>query len=264
MFRLESGLRAICGLWKTMLLLSPLLAMAATAGPVSGELTKTLIWKMKLDASGHISSLETVGNSDKMLRDRLETDVRLWEFNPGTIDGKPAETETRLVVQVTLSPNADGATYAIRLRDVWTGGYLTQTSAPRVPADRMGPLFRSTLKKGGSVRVVMEVRFDGSGKTTSIAILADTTTTDAGFVHASRVAARKWRFHPEQVGGKGIPGRLVLLTCFEAHLKGADRLEGTDACQWQVPGRLGQIVEGQSLALDYSVHLKTDVIGRIL
>jgi hypothetical protein len=236
----------------------------ALAEPATGELSMTLVWQMKLNVDGHITALLPIGDANRILREKLESDVRHWEFNPGKIDGKPAETETRLVVQLTLIPNVDGETYAIRLRDVRTGGYLEHASAPRVPDDQMGALVRSTLKKGGSVRVVLEVSYDGSGRTKNVELLPESTSTDAGFIHASRVAARKWRFRPERVGGKGIPGRLVLLTCFSVHETRASNSSDTDACHWTMPGSLARLGEGQGLALESSVHLVSDVIGKTL
>jgi hypothetical protein len=242
--------------------LSP--ASIAMAEPASGELSKTLVWQMNLDVGGHITSLEPIGEGNRMLREKLESDVWRWEFNPGRIDGRPAETETRLTVEVSLLPNPDGETYAIQLKDVSTGGSILSSVAPSYPDAELGRLSRSNHNKGGAARMALEVSYDGSGRTVGMKVVEEATTASVDLIHAARVALRKARFEPERVGGKGIAGKMVMLYCVSVYPKSSRDPADIDPCQWRVPGSHSTLGDGQSLALDSNVHLKSDVIGKTL
>ena len=121
-------------------------AGAAHAAP-EGERLTTMQWRMSLDAAGRITALVASGDQIEVLRERTEQAIRQWEFVPGTVDGKPAATDTLLSVQVALKPSVDSGQYTVVLRDVRTGGHVAvgKKNAPRFP-----PV--GTAQDGGSWR----------------------------------------------------------------------------------------------------------------
>lgn len=65
---------------------------------------------------GRLVSPDAKGDQVEALRAPAEQAIRQWEFVPGSVDGKPAATETMLSVQFALSPTAYGSEYTNRFR----------------------------------------------------------------------------------------------------------------------------------------------------
>jgi len=237
-----------------------LAGMAHAAMP--GEMLTTVQWRMSLDADGHITALVPRGDAVEAIRQPLEQAIRRWEFVPGKLDGVPAATETLLSVQVALASSADGAQFTVKLRDVRTGGFVADAKEPpRIPAGELGKMARTGVK---FAQVAVEVDYDGYGKLVDITVSPGSGVQKGPLVDAIRKAMHKWAFEPERVAGNGVPGKLVTSICFTLARSKAEAQQLASACRWTLPGSDAALDEGQSLALDSQVRLKTDVFSGVL
>jgi hypothetical protein len=244
------------------ILLALLLVCASSANAVgkSNEvLSATLQWHMSLDAAGQITTLEAKREPIEALREKLEPAVRSWKFEPGTLNGKPAATETLLSVQISLLPSADGKAYSVRFDDVRTGGYVTgNTKPPHFPAKEA----RKLMGNGGFAQLVFEVSYDKSGKANDVVVAPGSTQSKGSLVDYAAKAVREWSYQPEQVAGFGVPGTVIIPICFSVSTNQSSARRAAEKCRWEEPGTRAAVEQGQSLALDSSVRLKSDVIGK--
>src|SRR5690242_13082482 len=58
-----------------------------------------LRWSLSLDGSGKITSMTPLfGDDTRTIVEQLEPVIRRWHFTPGSINGRPADTQTTLTV----------------------------------------------------------------------------------------------------------------------------------------------------------------------
>ena len=248
-------------------LVLPLLLLAATpvfAGDSSAPpMTRTLAWDMSLDASGKIVTLAAQGKDDEALQAKLEPVIRNRQFDPGRINSEPVATETRLNVQIELVPIEGSEQLAIKVQDVRTGGQVAAIGRhARFPKEAMRKMMSGRLAP--VQRVLVEVSYDGTGKPMSVSVVPEVSSQDESLINASITAAKSWTIKPEQVAGVGVPGKLVSPLCYFIGNSVAEVNKRNTLCGWFSPIHKVSIGEGQSLALDSAVTLKTDVIGRML
>jgi hypothetical protein len=243
-----------------------LLACAASAngaGKSNEVLSATLQWHMSLDAAGQITALEAKGKSVDVLRKKLESAVRSWKFEPGTVDGQPAMTDTVLTVQVELDPIADSDELSARVVDVHTGGGLGASKlAPHFPKSAMRQMARE--RKEAVERVVLSVTYDAAGIPQDVSVVPGSSSEQKSLVDASIAAAKDWRIEPEHVAGIGVAGTLVSPLCYFTAKSVAEANRKSVMCTWHMPNTRTVLAQGQSVALDSSVTLKSDVIGKTL
>jgi hypothetical protein len=249
--------------YRTLLALFFLIAVpsAALAAASGDELTTTVQWKMSLDAGGHVTSLEPKSKTIDAVREKLEPVVRGWEFEPGTVNGQPSATDTLLSVQIALLPSADGKSYGVRLDDVRTGGYVSGTATPPAfPASEA----RKLMDNGKFARLILEVSYDASGKATSVDLATGSTVSKGRLVELAKEAVSSWSYQPELVAGIGVAGSVMVPICYTVSSSRQQAEHDAQKCQWTQPGSKATVAEGESLALESSVHLKSDVIGSTL
>jgi TonB family protein len=237
-----------------------LASAASAADKTEGPIKLTYAWKLSLDAQGHVVQLVAIANkrSDSVpqVRERLEQTIHSWAFVSGTVDGRPAPTETRLSVSISLVPN-DENSYRIAFDDVRTGGSILKAAPPHYPA--------SAVHERKTGMVVLRVEYDANGRTTAAVLDASSPRSDKALVDASiDIVTKSWTFQPEVVDGHGVPGTQVLPICyaiFDMPVRSKDPLPG---CQWDPPGKHAPISQGDSLAVNPAAHLAVDVAGHAL
>ena len=219
----------------------------------------TLAWDLSLDAQGHVTSLAALPNKRladvPQIRERLEQQIRTWPFTPGAVAGRPAATDTRLVVSFSLRPN-DQNSYRISFDDVRTGGHILRTVMPQYPIS----VLRSAAPTG---MVVVRAAYDADGKVLSAVVETGSPPIAAGLLNASISAVKKWRFQPERVDGHGIAGSQVMPICYSVRPI-ESRAAPSPPCKWDPPGTHASIGEGESLAIDPAARLNKDVVGHAL
>ncbi len=226
---------------------------AAFAVPPNGVVKVEAEWTMSLDANGAITALEAKpGRIKEVLRKVLETAVRGWKFEPGSINGTPAATETNLIVSISLWPMPGGESYSVKVESVQTGSGVakfgrmpsfSQAQAERARRDKINPM------------VILELTFDENGKAGEVFLADQSPVIEGPLVKQAIKAVRTWTFKPERVAGHGVPGRALIPICYVA--------SGSD-CTYPESKNGAPFEPGSSIALESRVSLKSDVIGKTL
>lgn len=247
----------------TLKFLMPLLLLTATvahAAEPEGRKLTTLQWTLSLSEDGKITALEASGSGIEALRQRLEPIVRQWEFVPGQVAGKPAATQTLLSVQLALTPSANSDELAVAVVDARTGGGVATTVAPRISRSSVNEMLRSGRPSGASL-VTVEVSYDATGKVLNTKAAADSEVQSGALLADARKAIERWTYVPERVARVGVPGKLIVPICFTMSTSASPSNAG---CRWTQPSTGAVVEQGQGLALDSSVKIKTDVTASML
>lgn len=238
----------------------PLLALACIAhadGNVPAPIEFTMGWHVSLAADGHVLHLDPIKDErmDRVpeIRARLEQEIHSWKFLPGSVNGKPAPTETGLYVRATLT-DAQNNAIRIRVDSADTGATEKKLVPPHYPADAI------RAQKTGEV--VLRVGYDVGGNVTSVAPYPDGPKADKALVDASIKAVKGWKFLPESVDGHALAGYSITPFCYSLNYLRGGRKQGK--CDWKRPGSDQALLNGEALALNPAAKLLTDVAGHTL
>jgi TonB family protein len=215
-------------------------------------------WALTIDASGRVAALESLGEPPiSALRTPLENAIRGWHFQPGTIDGKPAETKTTFSLDLSLVAHGSDQ-FALRVDDARTGADLTIEGfhhvVPKYPHEAM--------RKHPGGMVVLRIDYDAQGHVVASQLQEGAPDVDVSFVRAAQDAARRWTFSPEIVGGRGLAGSTIVPICFADYTRRTPTEE--PGCAWTPPAGHGSLGEGAIVAINPAARLETAVVGRTL
>lgn len=234
------------------------MAGAAFAAPSDGVVRVTAEWDMSLDANGAVTALEArPGRIKDVLLNTLETAVNSWSFSPGSINGKPAATDTSLWVSISLWPSPDGESYSVKVDKVSTGGGIAKIS--KMPHFPRNQVHKARRNKTNPV-VVLEVTYDELGKPSKILVAKGSPIKTGLLVSGAIKAVLTWTFKPELVAGHGVEARVLLPFCYAA----VSNALGESNCSFPSDTGDTSFEPGSSIALESSVSLKSDVIGKTL
>jgi TonB family protein len=215
-------------------------------------------WALTIDASGRVAALESLGDPPvPALRAPLENAIRAWHFQPGMIDGKPAETKTTFSLDLSLVEHG-GDQFALRVDDARTGPDLTIEGfhhvVPKYPHEAM--------RKHLDGMVVLRIDYDAQGHVIASRLQDGAPEVDASFVRSAQEAARRWTFSPEIVGGHGLAGSTLVPICFADYSRRTPKED--PGCAWTPPDGHDAIGDGAIVAIDPAARLETAVVGRTL
>jgi hypothetical protein len=215
-------------------------------------------WALTIDASGRVTALESIGDPPvPAVRAPLENAIRGWHFQPGTIDGRPAETKTTFSLDLSLVEHGSDK-FALRVDDARTGADLTfegfHHSTPKYPYDAM-----SHHRNG---IVVLRIDYDAHGRVVATRRQDGAPEVDASFVRSAQEAARRWTFSTEIVGGHGLAGSTIVPICFADYRRHTP--QEAPACAWTPPEGHGSLGDGAIVAIDPAARLETAVVGHTL
>ena len=238
-------------------LLSLVFGFAQAAEPDT-SFNVTMSWHMSLDSKGQVTGLSIKpGRLNDALRVPMERAIRNWEFEPGKLNGQPTPTETTLRVKFNLTPTADKQSYAVTVDGVATGTSLKKIGKAarlsREEATRRRDLNEEAL-------LVLDIVVDSDGVPETIAVADGSPITEGSLVDQAIKAVKTWKYEPERVAGHGVRSRVLQPICYEFS---SDNSNG-EKCKWKSPYSRGAQDSGSSIALDSTVKLKSDVIGRTL
>jgi outer membrane biosynthesis protein TonB len=196
------------GIMRLVIVVLAALCCVATAAPKQPETID--VWLragVDIDASGHVQDLQWEEQSKvhALIAERLAPVVRGWEFEPATVDGRPAPTQTGLVIHVLVDELADGSV-TLRLADAKTGPTASTLMPPAYPRDAV---------RGGvsaTVQLVVQVAADGSPVIREMTYESRDDKRSGyrdAFLASATEAARHWKFRPEIVAGRVVPGSSV-------------------------------------------------------
>lgn len=219
-------------------------------------------WAVSLDAEGRVIDLAQTTYPKPVkppIAEPLAKAIRGWTFEPGRIDGKPMPTETTLDLTVKLEPQASGD-YAIRVSKASTGGAAIKRVPPYVPVDRL-PWQNDSV----AILVVVEARYDETGKVVSTQVAPGSPDVDQAFKNAFMKAVSQWKFQPERVAGHGVAAMTYLPICVTAQRMG--RTSGrprADCEKWTPPGEGDAVADDAVVAVKPVARLRSDVVGALL
>lgn len=130
--------------------------------------------------------------------------VRQFEFEPATVDGAPASTETSLSLQLAIEPQGDQL--AVRVAGASVAPRMTKIVPPRFP--------NTQLQRSQGARIEMRIAYDTAGEVTEATIVSAEPDLKV-FREACLKAARGWRFAPEKINGKAQAGVVQVPVTFE-------------------------------------------------
>jgi TonB family protein len=215
-------------------------------------------WALTIDPSGRVTALESLGDPPvPALRTPLETAIRGWHFQPGTINGKPAETKTTFSLDLALVEHG-GDRFALRVDDARTGADLTTEGfhhvVPKYPHEAM--------RRHIDGMVVLRIDYDGKGHVVASRLHDGAPQVDVSFVRSAQDAARRWTFSPEIVGGHGLAGSTIVPICFADYTRRTPKED--PGCAWTPPEGHGALGDGAIVAIDPAARLETAVVGHTL
>lgn len=134
---------------------------------------------------------------DPLMKDLVLDEMRAAHFEPGRINGEPAEVNTNLSVTLGLRDGAMPGEFLLEVVKVGTGPSMRRVKPPKYPS--------VLLAQGREALVTTHLRFDANGKVTDAAVLSSSTPEPQLEKEVLR-AVRSWRFTPELVAGNGMAG----------------------------------------------------------
>jgi TonB family protein len=197
------------GIMRLVIVVLAALCCVATAAPKQPETFD--VWLragVDIDASGHVQDLQWEEQSEvhALIAERLAPIVRGWEFEPATAEGRPAQTQTGLLIHILADELVDGSV-AMRLADAKTGPTALTLAPPTYPLDAVRNGVEAT------VTVTVEVNSDGSPVIRETAYEnSDGSRSEyyrKAFIASATEAVKLWKFRPELVAGQVVPGSSV-------------------------------------------------------
>ena len=246
----------------------PEFAMTASGDLEIGPDGKVTSWKMDSEKLG--ASVESL----------LQRNVEQWRFEPVLVDGKPVIAKTRMTVELTAQPRADG--YLMKVDNVYFGSLKSRGSrqAPRYPV--------SAIRERLGARVLLMVKVDADGDVLE-AHPYQTSLSKRGrerqaarwrdlFAQASVAAVSQWKFEPgEEIGGVQASQVIFVPIVFQIVEHGEkpdNRWRGFEPgpvtpAPWVDEQSLAQVDpsglgDGQAAALDSPFKLRSKVVGEAL
>jgi len=223
-------------------------ASAVHASPAQDVRKIHLAWDLALGADGRIEHLKLRGKWPNDLRERLEQDIRNWQFTPGRIGDRYASTTTTLNVALEVRPAAEGA-WNVYIDSATTGGRVRREAQATYP-ERAYIASRQGL-------VILRIVYDETGKVTNSDIADFSPLRSGSLVGAARSAVKRFEIEPERVDGRPLGATAYLPICFVASRR-------DNPCTWTRPGSAEKLDERSAFSFESVTSLKTDVSGRVL
>jgi len=164
-------------------------------------------YELTLAPDGSIEKLALRGKKlSPLITDFLEKSVRSWKFTAGGVAGVPQRTESALWLNVEARPRQDG-NYELVIVDANTGAFgASSMASPMYPKEE--------LMSGREAVLSILISYDENGVVTKVERVAKLGAREERlmrpFEQASFSAAKKWRFNPERIGGRGIAGTSIV------------------------------------------------------
>ncbi|MDN5780464.1 MAG: energy transducer TonB [Luteimonas sp.] len=249
------------GIMRLVIVALAALSCIATAAPKQPETFD--VWLragVDIDASGHVLDLqwEDQSKAHALIAERLAPIVRSWEFEPATVDGRPEPTQTGLLIRVLVDELADGSV-TLRLADAQTGPTALSLAPPAYPME---------AARGGvsaMVKVTVQVNADGSPTIGEIAYESSAAGRSSDyrkvFVASATEAVKHWKFRPEVVAGRVVPGSSVSIPI--------DYCLGSSTSGWCNDKRRAEhakrkLPAGLHIGDTSAVALKTDIHAQVI
>lgn len=226
------------------------LAFGARAGDV---VERTYSLDVVVSADGSVKSAQAREGAPPSVASFLESRVGSWKFQPGNVDGEPAETETTVSVRLQARPSSDDPERAeVAVIEAATGASSLTTTTPRYPP--------GVARRGIEGAVVVAVDIDGEGAVLDARPFEHAPRVDRTLQRAVLDSMADWTFTPERVAGEGMPATVVVPVCFTMHRMGSRGPVDvqTPPCEYSLTGEPEGEMRTLSVTLDPAARLLSD------
>lgn len=244
--------------------LAPVLAeeKAPMSMDVGGEIV--------IGKDGHVRTFTVTTPVAPVVKTLVERSIQAWTFEPILRDGVAIEARTGYALRLTAVPVEKG--YALRVNEA------PSFHVPRKLLKQTMPLGSpDVLRNRQDVDVLAALRVDRDGNVAEAAVLAvqnsrkgEGVRNRRGYEQLVERTLREWKFEPAQPADtERFEGTIVfsfrglsrdrLSAWHRPVFKDAKRIPWSDA-----PADASQLQDGQMLALDPAVKLKTPLAGTVL
>lgn len=183
------------------LLIALMLPMASVAAaPPRHDVMADVV----VSAQGEVTEF-SVEPRFKALEDLLRGVVLRWRFQPATLDGKPVDMGTTLMLRLSVQGGGEGDRERVSVEYLGNGSGIDSSAQPRYPA--------AAVRSGASAIVLLEVTHDAAGRVTDVQVSQSQSSQARlrqDFEMASREAARRWVFTPERINGVAVGGKALV------------------------------------------------------
>lgn len=254
-------------------------AMATTVLAQDAGLRLPVNGEIGIDPTGAVFDYRIDTELTPEVKSLVERSVRQWKFEPVLRDGKATHAKAR--VHLTLSAREVTKGFQLQVEDVRFSGYRDAVSMkpPRYP--------KQAAINGVGGDVLVAVRVDASGKVIDAVavqtswpykkVVANAAEKWGALLETASVeAARDWTFEPVDTAlHEQGDTTLIVPISYRMNVDRPPR-EGwhyesagpVRPIPWLAPSRqafdASGLKDGEVLALDYSVKLKTPVVGTAL
>ncbi|MBB3276061.1 MULTISPECIES: energy transducer TonB [unclassified Pseudoxanthomonas] len=265
------------GIWGIALWLLAALAQAQTQTQTA-ELRMPVNGEIGIDPAGSVFDYRIDSELTPEVKALVERSVRQWKFEPVLRGGVATHAKARMHLTL-IAHQVDGG-FQLKVEEARFSGYRKTAlmNPPRYPPE--------AARAGISGDVLVAVRVDAQGEVVDAAAvqsawpyekISESAMRYWGKVleKASVDAARKWRFEPsDPAQSEPADTTLVVPISFRVNAPLATagwRQESAGPARpipWLEPAQQAfdatGLKQGEALALDYSVKLKTPVVGTAL
>lgn len=208
------------------------------------RLAKT--WSIHIDADGHVSRLQPITQIAPDLASALEAEIRQWRFQPGSVNGKPVDTDTFLHLNLAVRDTAAGSG-RITFEEVSTGGAVDKRAKPSYPSKAI-----SSKDQG---LVVLQVTYDEQGHVEDAVPAPGMVQGHQSLVDGASEEVKRWTFKPEVVGGHALAGKALVPFCYSVVPSGST----PRPCSWKNGNPAIERGQNETVALDSVAQLITDI-----
>ena len=234
-------------------------SVAARAPMPAGDQAKSAeVWVkagITIDPEGRVTALHWEGKPKPALQAvqaAVEPRIKALEFEPGRVNGVPAETGTTLSLRLVVVERADNG-WDIRIADASTGAAALEMVPPSYPLSR--------LRSGDEAEVVSEIEIGADGSVSLLdADYRGTSKKDSSrkeFLDAPTAAIKGWTYRVERVGGHPVATRMSVPIRFCVVPSKRPWCDGSEGQTRSANGR--QAPADEAIALESVTRLKTDL-----
>lgn len=238
------------------------------------EIKLQVVGEIGIDPEGKVFATDIKTVVMPKVKELIDTTVSRWQFEPVLVDGKPAHVKSGM--NLTLAAEKVGEGYQLRIERArfYSARSMLRTIPPRYPTE--------AARAGVGADVLVAVRVDAAGKVVDAAVVETSLPyRNAGaktgekwakyFEKATLAAVKDWEYAPARIEfGEVDDATLIVPVSYrmgEASFNGWQVESGQtrkqipwlaeNAQQFDAAG----LRQGESLALNQSVKLKTQVEG---
>ncbi len=197
---------------------------------------------VEITPEGKPAKIEIDRKFDAKLAGFLQRSIESWEFEPATVNGRPATAQTTLTINMSARTDEGDGTVRLQIDSATTGPGYASSKPPRYPVE--------ALRAREAGEVMMSVDIDAKGKVRSARI--ERSVASRVLEKSALMAVKGWTFIPERVDGIPIATTALVPISFCIAGKPCPRLSPDAEPSDSQPAPIAQSV----------VTLKTELAAR--